>query len=44
MSVKHLHHIIPKHVEINNSPDNLVELSVEEQPEGFYKERSRYEK
>lgn len=33
MSAKHVHHIVPKHVYVNDSPDNLVELTVEEHAE-----------
>ena len=39
--MKHLHHIIPKHMGGNDEPENLIELSIEEHAEAH---RVLYEK
>ena len=42
--MKHLHHILPKHMGGTNDPDNLVELTIEEHAEAhrkLYEEHGR---
>lgn len=39
---KHIHHIIPKHMGGTNSPENLIELTVEEHAEAHRKLYEQY--
>jgi hypothetical protein len=44
--MKHLHHIVPKHLGGTDEPDNLVELTVEEHAEAhkkLWEEQGRWE-
>lgn len=44
--MKHIHHIIPKHMGGTDSPDNLVELSLEEHAEAhriLYEKHNKHE-
>lgn len=46
MRVKHIHHIIPKHLGGTDDPDNLIELSIEEHAEAhrlLYEKHGRWE-
>ena len=46
MDMKHLHHILPRHMGGNNDPSNLIELTVEEHAEAhrkLYEEHGRHQ-
>jgi hypothetical protein len=40
--MKHIHHIIPKHMNGSNDPENLIELSIQEHAEIHYQLYLKY--